>query len=131
MQHKIKSFSGGNKNKDLFVNEITKGNMKQAVANSGTGGGVSGIVVSNSLNDCLNGIEGPRTDYSTVRGKKVLVSPNEEQFELLKKCLEERTQDSRGETIYEIGVGEGNYFRLKSLYYTCNLFGLFIILRWW
>ncbi|TMW44541.1 hypothetical protein DOY81_010376, partial [Sarcophaga bullata] len=48
----------------------------------------------------------PRTDYSTIRGKKVLVSPNEEQFELLKKRLEERTQDSRGETIYEIGVGE-------------------------
>ncbi|TMW40310.1 hypothetical protein DOY81_014610 [Sarcophaga bullata] len=79
--------------------------MKQAMGNSG-GEGVSGGAVSNSLNDCLNGIEDPRTDYSTIRGKKVLVSPNEEQFELLKKRLEERTQDSRGETIYEIGVGE-------------------------
>lgn len=48
----------------------------------------------------------PKVDYTLIRGKTVLVSPNEKQFELLKKRLEERTQDSRGETIYEIGIGE-------------------------
>lgn len=46
-------------------------------------------------------------DYSSIRGKNVLVSPTEEQFDLLRKRLEERTRDNRGETIYEIGVGEG------------------------
>lgn len=46
-------------------------------------------------------------DYSSIRGKNVLVSPSEDQFDLLQKRLEERTRDNRGETIYEIGVGEG------------------------
>ncbi|XP_037822375.1 GTP-binding protein 1 [Lucilia sericata] len=79
--------------------------MKPAIGNGGVvtqgGGGVTSSMV-----DCFPDIEVPRTDYSSIRGKKVLVSPTEEQFELLKKRLEERTQDSRGETIYEIGVGE-------------------------
>lgn len=52
----------------------------------------------------------PRVDYSAIRGKNTLVSPTEEQFELLRQRLEDRTQDSRGETIFEIGVGEGKFF---------------------
>lgn len=67
----------------------------------GSGGGGSG-----SVHNCFPDIEGPRTDYSSIRGKKVLVSPTEEQFDLLRKRLEERAQDNRGETIYEIGIGE-------------------------
>lgn len=51
----------------------------------------------------------PRVDYSSIRGKNTLVSPTEEQFELLRQRLEEMTQDSRGETIFEIGVGEGEF----------------------
>lgn len=51
-------------------------------------------------------LHNPKVDYSIIRGKNVLVSPTEQQYELLKKRLEERTLDSRGETIYEIGVGE-------------------------
>lgn len=47
------------------------------------------------------------TDYTSIRGKTVLVSPTEEQFELLRKRLQERIDDSRGETIFEIGIGEG------------------------
>lgn len=43
-----------------------------------------------------------------------MVSPTEEQYELLKKRIEERITDSRGETIYEIGIGEGNM--LKSVF---------------
>lgn len=57
---------------------------------------------------CPQQIQAPMTDYSIIRGKNVLVSPTEEQFELLKKRLVERISDSRGETIYEIGIGEGN-----------------------
>lgn len=65
----------------------------------------------NSTDDAIfNGMQNPRTDYTIIRGKNVLVSPSEEQFDLLKKRLEERTLDCRGETIYEIGVGEGNIF---------------------
>ncbi|CAO1421446.1 unnamed protein product [Diamesa tonsa] len=48
----------------------------------------------------------PAVDYSSIRSKSVLVSPTEDQYELLKKRLEERIADSRGETIYEIGIGE-------------------------
>lgn len=46
-------------------------------------------------------------DYSSIRGKKVLVSPTHEQFDLLLKQLETRIADSRGETIFDIGVGDG------------------------
>lgn len=49
----------------------------------------------------------PSVDYTTIRGKNVLVSPTEEQYELLRKRLKERIDDSRGETIFEIGIGEG------------------------
>lgn len=46
-------------------------------------------------------------DYSSIRGKAVLVSPTEKQFELLRRRLQERIDDSRGETIFDIGIGEG------------------------
>lgn len=46
-------------------------------------------------------------DYSSISGKAVLVSPSEKQFELLRKRLQERIDDSRGETIYDIGIGDG------------------------
>ncbi|XP_054737305.1 GTP-binding protein 1 [Anastrepha obliqua] len=56
--------------------------------------------------DDFERLHSPKVDYSSICGKKVLVSPTEEQFELLKKRLEERIVDCRGETIYEIGIGE-------------------------
>lgn len=46
-------------------------------------------------------------DYSSIRGKDVLVQPTEAQLELLRRRLLDRIADSCGETIYEIGVGEG------------------------
>lgn len=49
-------------------------------------------------------------DYTSIRSKTVLISPTEEQFELLKKRLQDRIDDSRGETIYDVGIGEGNAF---------------------
>ena len=57
-------------------------------------------------------LHSPKVDYSSICGKKVLVSPTEVQFELLKKRLEERTEDCRGETIYEIGIGEGKILNM-------------------
>lgn len=59
--------------------------------------------------DDFQRLHSPKTDYSSICGKNVLVSPTEEQFELLKKRLEERTLDCRGETIYEIGIGDGKF----------------------
>lgn len=46
-------------------------------------------------------------DYSSIRAKDVLVEPTESQLQLLKRRLLDRIADSCGETIYEIGVGEG------------------------
>lgn len=48
----------------------------------------------------------PAVDYSSIRGKKALISPSHEQFDLLKKLLEKRIIDSGGETIFEIGTGD-------------------------
>ena len=45
-------------------------------------------------------------DYSSIRGKGVLVSPSEEQYELLLRRLKERVQDGGSETIFDIGIGE-------------------------
>ncbi|XP_054274063.1 GTP-binding protein 1 [Macrosteles quadrilineatus] len=47
----------------------------------------------------------PQPDYSSIRAKTALVSPNEEQYELLLKMIKERIEDGRGETIVDIGVG--------------------------
>lgn len=62
----------------------------------------------NQLNTQLKELQIPSAtiDYSTIRSKLVLVSPTEEQFELLLRRLKDRIADSRGETIYEIGIGE-------------------------
>lgn len=47
-----------------------------------------------------------KPDFSSIRGKKALISPTHEQFDLLKKLLEKRIIDSGGETIFEIGTGD-------------------------
>lgn len=49
----------------------------------------------------------PKIDFSSISNKKALVSPTHEQFDLLKKQLEMRLVDSYGETIFEIGIGNG------------------------
>ncbi|XP_037948180.1 GTP-binding protein 1-like [Teleopsis dalmanni] len=73
------------------------------MSNEGALGSPNGFMAPNAM---FEDMHSPKTDYSSIRGKVVLVSPTEEQYELLKKRLEERTFDSGGETIYEIGVGE-------------------------
>lgn len=62
----------------------------------------------NKINDQLQLLQLPSVivDYSSIRSKTVLVSPTEEQFVLLQKRLKERIAESRGETIYELGIGE-------------------------
>ncbi|OAD58181.1 GTP-binding protein 1 [Eufriesea mexicana] len=45
-------------------------------------------------------------DYSSIRGKNVLVSPSEDQYELLLRRLRDRIQDGGSETIFDIGIGE-------------------------
>lgn len=50
--------------------------------------------------------ENNRPDFSSISGKKALISPTHEQFDLLKKLLEKRIIDSGGETIFEIGTGD-------------------------
>lgn len=45
-------------------------------------------------------------DYSSIRCKTVLISPSEEQYDLIQQRLQERIADGRGETIFDIGVGD-------------------------
>ncbi|XP_076447703.1 GTP-binding protein 1-like [Babylonia areolata] len=47
-------------------------------------------------------------------GKLALVSPNSEQYDLLKETIRQRVEDAQGETIYEIGTGEGEQPGLKE-----------------
>ncbi|KAG5671500.1 hypothetical protein PVAND_001694 [Polypedilum vanderplanki] len=60
----------------------------------------------NKINEQMQHLQLPAVDYSSIRSKTVLVSPTEEQFELLQKRLKERIAESRGETIYDLGIGE-------------------------
>ncbi|CAH2242047.1 jg26680 [Pararge aegeria aegeria] len=46
------------------------------------------------------------TDYSSIRGKMILVSPNADEYDLLRKHLLERLDTGNGEVIYDIGHGE-------------------------
>ncbi|XP_041977826.1 GTP-binding protein 1 isoform X1 [Aricia agestis] len=46
------------------------------------------------------------TDYSSIRGKMILVSPTTEEYDLLRKELLERLEAGNGEIIYDIGQGE-------------------------
>ena len=45
--------------------------------------------------------------YTVFLSQTALVSPNEKQFDLLQRRLKERLEDGRGETIFDVGVGEG------------------------
>lgn len=93
-------------------------------------------------------------DYSSIRGKvviiylivlsnceswkfnifhhlqKILISPTEEQYDLLQKQLVERIETGRGEVIYEIGISEGNKltFLLNFHFSTIDL-NLYVILK--
>ncbi|XP_069365526.1 GTP-binding protein 1 isoform X2 [Maniola hyperantus] len=46
------------------------------------------------------------TDYSSIRGKMILVSPTADEYDLLRKHLLERLDTGNGEVIYDIGHGE-------------------------
>lgn len=37
----------------------------------------------------------------------MLVSPTEEQYDMLQEKIKERIEDGRGETIFDIGIGIG------------------------
>lgn len=48
--------------------------------------------------------------------QNVLVSPSEDQYELLLRRLRERVQDGGSETIFDIGIGEGLYNSFFEVY---------------
>ncbi|KAG8229346.1 hypothetical protein J437_LFUL007154 [Ladona fulva] len=68
--------------------------------------------VNPSASDCnlfsskVDPVATNEVDYSSIRGKNALVSPTEEQFDLLMRSIKERLDDGRGETIFDIGVGK-------------------------
>ncbi|XP_075220086.1 GTP-binding protein 1 isoform X1 [Lycorma delicatula] len=45
-------------------------------------------------------------DYSSIRSKTCLISPSAEQYDLLQRRMKQRIEDGRGETIFDVGVGE-------------------------
>lgn len=89
-------------------------------------------------------------DYSSIRGKvcllkltfyltiqrhklyiiqynqfqSVLVSPSEDQYELLLRRLKERIQGGGSETIFDIGIGEGILFNVIFFMSNCIYFYL-------
>ncbi|XP_055526780.1 GTP-binding protein 1 [Wyeomyia smithii] len=67
----------------------------------------SGVVKINQ-DDVLKyrSIDKSKVNFSSLRGKNVLVNPTEEQTEALINDLKQRIANNRCETIYEIGVGE-------------------------
>lgn len=42
------------------------------------------------------------SDFNKIFGKSILVSPNEEQFDLLQKRLRQQLDEGRGEVIIEV-----------------------------
>jgi len=50
--------------------------------------------------------QGETTDYSAISRANCMVSPDEEEFELLVGKIRDLVDDGRGETIIEVGVGE-------------------------
>lgn len=63
----------------------------------------------------------PVPDFSSIRSKTVLISPTEEQYDLLLKKLQSLIDDSRGETIYEIGMGHEEDSGLEPEEYDASL----------
>ncbi|XP_012265723.2 GTP-binding protein 1 [Athalia rosae] len=66
----------------------------------------SSILTADSAMSTNEIMSTPAIDYASIRGKDVLVSPSEDQYELLLRRLRERIQDGGSETIFDIGVGE-------------------------
>lgn len=68
----------------------------------------SGSIITSNIKQCHETDHVPTVniDYSSIRGKGILVSPSEEQYELLLRRLKERIQDGGSETIFDIGIGE-------------------------
>lgn len=58
--------------------------------------------------------------------QNVLVSPSEDQYELLLRRLKERIQDGGSETIFDIGIAEGQYsgryLKEKEMYDYCSTY---------
>ncbi|KAJ9576701.1 hypothetical protein L9F63_025402, partial [Diploptera punctata] len=54
-------------------------------------------------------------DYSSIRTKTALISPNEKQFDLLQRRLKERLEDGRGETIFDVGLEKFSSYGYASI----------------
>jgi len=50
--------------------------------------------------------QGESTDFSMISRANALVSPTEEEFDLILAKVRDLMEDGRGETIFEVGVGE-------------------------
>ncbi|XP_028395148.1 GTP-binding protein 1-like [Dendronephthya gigantea] len=72
-------------------------------------------------------------NFTLPSAKTLLISPNDDEYDLLLRQLQQRLQDGNGETLYEVGVGDGDasglskedlaasIATLKSLTETCGV----------
>lgn len=73
------------------------------------------------MDEKIDSVSKPAIDHSSISGKTTLVSPSNEQFDLLKKLLEQRIAESGGETIFEIGIGDGENNGLEPDEYAASV----------
>lgn len=73
------------------------------------------------VDEKIDGSSKPIIDFSSISGKKSLVSPTNEQFDLLKILLETRIADSGGETIFEIGIDDSEENGLEQDEYAASV----------
>ncbi|CAL1542833.1 unnamed protein product [Lymnaea stagnalis] len=61
------------------------------------------------------------SEMSALTSKTALVSPTNEEFEVLQEDISTRINDTQGETIYEVGTGEGDKPGLKEEDYLASI----------
>ncbi|CAH1795450.1 unnamed protein product [Owenia fusiformis] len=64
---------------------------------------------------------GDDIDMANLTSKTILVSPTEEEYDELLDMLKERICESQGETIYEVGTGEGEQPGLSEEDYSASV----------
>lgn len=61
------------------------------------------------------------SEMSALTSKTALVSPTNEEFDVLQEDINTRINDTQGETIYEVGTGEGDKPGLKEEDYLASI----------
>jgi len=77
--------------------------MAHVVDQSPSSSGAATLFAAAAAMDTLNG---DHADYSSINRATALVSPSSSEYELITSKVRDLMEDGRGETIFELGVGE-------------------------